>query len=246
MSVADGRGRATLALILAAWVALLVVAATPADRYLSHQHQPASASGQLVAVGLYLAGWLLMSVAMMLPTAGRLLADFDAVVGRRADRRPLSIILVVGFLVAWLAAGYVFRTGDVLVHLAVDASASLRRHTALIGGATLVVAGLYQLTDLKSRCLTACRTPRSFVFRHWGAGRPGRDAFRVGLAYGVSCVGCCWALMLVMFGLGTMSLWWMLGLTAVMAAEKNHPAGARIARPLGAALVLAGLAVVLS
>jgi predicted metal-binding membrane protein len=249
MSAAEARagapGPAVLSAILGAWAVLLVGAATPADRYLSHRYEPASATGQLVAVGLYLVGWLLMSVAMMLPTAGRLLGDFDAVVARRDDRRRLTVLLVGGFLAAWLATGYVFRTGDVLVHLAVDASAWLQHRTALIGGGTIVAAGLYQLSDVKHRCLTACRTPRGFVFRHWRGGRPGHDAFRVGLAYGASCVGCCWALMLMMFGLGTTSPWWMLTLTAVMAAEKNLRIGARMARPLGVALIALGLAVAL-
>jgi len=247
MSAAEARAgtpsRALLAAILAAWAVLLAVEATPGDRYLSHQYEPSSVAGQSVAVALYLVGWLLMSVAMMLPTAGRLLGDFDAVVARRGDHRRLTVLLVGGFLATWLATGYLFRTGDVFVHLAVDASTWLQHHTALIGGGTIVVAGLYQLSDLKHRCLTACRTPRGFVFRHWRGGHPGHDAFRIGLAYGVSCVGCCWALMLMMFGLGTMSPWWMLALTAVMAAEKNLAIGPRLVQPLGVALIALGLVV---
>jgi predicted metal-binding membrane protein len=106
----------------------------------------------------------------------------------------------------------------------------------------LVGAGLFQFSSLKHRCLTACRSPRSFVYRHWRGGRAQLDAFRVGFFYCVSCVSCCLALMLVTFALGMASLAWMFGFAAVMAAEKTTRWGAAMARPVGAMLVVGGAA----
>lgn len=199
-----------------------------------------------MALLLFLLGWLLMSTAMMLPTASRLMRDFALVVRSRPERRRLQALLVVGYLATWLVAGYVFRTLDLGVHAVADSVAWIEQRPELIGGATLVAAGLFQFSSLKHRCLTACRSPRSFVYRHWRGGDPRADAVRIGLAYGVSCVGCCWALMLLMFGLGAASLTWMLGVAAVMAIEKNTRRGRQLSRPLGVCLVAAGLFTVLA
>jgi predicted metal-binding membrane protein len=228
-------------LALCAWAALLVWGASPYGRYLRHD-QAASAA----TLALFLAGWLLMSAAMMLPTATRLLRDFGAVVRRRPERGRLQALVVAGFLATWLAAGYAFRALDLGVHALVSALAWLQARPQLIGGGVLVAAGLFQFSPLKHRCLTACRSPRSFVYRHWSGRRPRADAFRVGVAYGASCVGCCWALMLVMFALGTVNLALMLALAALMAIEKTAPGGAALSRPAGIALIAAGVASVLA
>jgi predicted metal-binding membrane protein len=105
---------------------------------------------------------------------------------------------------------------------------------------------MFELTSLKHRCLTACRSPRSFVYRYWRGGRPAADAFRVGLSYGVSCVGCCWALMLVVFALGTVSLAWMLAFAAVMVIEKSTQFGRALVAPVGGVLIAAGLAMIIA
>ena len=133
----------------------------------------------------FVTGWTLMVVAMMLPTAARLFERFDRLVRRRPERRSLLVMLAAGFVFTWLVVGYLFRAGDAALHTAVAASGGLERRPELISGAVLVGAGLYQLTSLKSRCLTACRTPQSFIYRYWQGGRAGSDAFRIGLAYGV-------------------------------------------------------------
>jgi predicted metal-binding membrane protein len=94
---------------------------------------------------------------------------------------------------------------------------------------------------LKYRCLERCRTPFAFVNARWHGRKPYREAFRIGFDHGVFCVGCCWALMLVMFATGVGSLLWMLALTAVMVAEKTSRAGARLVRPIGVTLVAFGV-----
>ncbi len=106
-----------------------------------------------------------------------------------------------------------------------------------IGAAVLAAAGLFQLSPLKRRCLHACHAPLPFIAARWQGLRPARESLRLGVAHGLFCVGCCWALMLLMFVVGTGSVGWMLILGAVMAAEKNLPGGQRLASPLGLVLL---------
>lgn len=234
---------ATLALAATALAALAVLGASPYARYVHHDYQPASAAGQAGAVALFLAGWTLMLLAMMLPTATKLLAAVARIGGDRAAARRLQLLAAAGFIATWIAVGYAFRTGDVLVHATVDSIGWLQQRPELIPAAVLAAAGLFQFSALKHRCLTACRTPTSFLYRHWHGEHPDRDALRIGMSYGVSCVGCCWALMLVMFGLGTVSLAWMLALATVMAVEKNSAFGARLSAPVGLLLIAAAFLV---
>jgi predicted metal-binding membrane protein len=229
-------------LALFSLLALVAWGASPYARWLDHAHAPSSPSSMLV----YLAGWLLMTAAMMLPTTLGLVGVFARVLGARPDRRKLQLGLVSGFLAVWLAVGYTFRALDVLVHAAVDASAWLSARPSLIGAASLALAGAYQFSPVKHRCLTNCRSPRSFVLRGWTGARPRADALRIGAAYGRSCASCCWALMLVMFGIGAASLGWMLALATVMGGERFLPERARVRlEPLLGAVLLT-LAVVLA
>lgn len=239
----DGYGipLAVGALALSSALALAVWGASPYGGYLQHGHEQDGAAGEVAALGLFLAGWLLMSIAMMLPTATRLLRDFALTVRRRSDRVRLRTLVVVGFLSIWLVTGYVFRTLDGVVHAIVASIGWLEHRPELIAAGTLIGAGLFQFSSLHERCLTACRSPRSFIICHWRGAKPQVDALRIGLAYGASCVGCCWAIMLVMFALGTANLAWMLGLATVMTVEKNVRWGGRLVRPVGAGMVGAGL-----
>ena len=231
-------------LIAAAWLALWRWGASPYARYLGHG-QPLSGPDGWTTLVLFLTGWTLMIVAMMLPTATRLLGAFAAVVRRRPGRGRLQAAVVAGFLSAWLAVGYLFRAADLGVHGLVASVGWLQARPQLLAGTTLVGAGLYQVSPLRYRCLVACRSPRGFILRHWHGRHPAGDALRIGIAYGWSCVGCCWALMLVMFALGLSSLLWMLGLGVVMAVEKTARAGPRLAAPVAGLLIAAGIAVLL-
>jgi predicted metal-binding membrane protein len=105
------------------------------------------------------------------------------------------------------------------------------------------VAGAYQFSPLMYRCLDECRSPLGFILNRWQGRAERQEAFRLGVAHGLFCIGCCWSLMLIMFGIGLGSLAWMLALGAVTALEKNVSWGRRVVRPLGVVLVLAGLLV---
>jgi len=109
---------------------------------------------------------------------------------------------------------------------------------ALLSGALLIAAGLYQLTPLKSACLKHCRGPAAFLATHWRPGVAG--AFRMGLAHGAYCVGCCAVLMLILFVGGVMNLVWIAALTLVVAIEKLAPFGPAASKALAAILVTGG------
>ena len=125
-----------------------------------------------------------------------------------------------------------------VLHEAVERSPWLEAYAWVIGAATLALAGSYQFTPLKYRCLDKCRSPLSFIMEHWQGERDHAQAFRLGIHHGIFCVGCCWSLMLLMFAVGIGNLGWMLVLGTLMAIEKNMPWGLRLSAPLGAVLII--------
>jgi len=247
---------AMAALAGAAWLALWLWERSPYGRYLDHgdggwlRSGPAGSlcaalpAGEIVLPAvLYVGGWLLMLTAMMLPTTLPLLDIFRRLTSGRADQRVLMLLVIAGYLAAWaLFAAAAHALDGALLALA-RRSAWLTFNGWFVGATILAVAGLYQFSALKYRCLDRCRSPLGFVIGHWrGSGHGARrklQAFRLGAHHGAFCVGCCWSLMLLMFVVGTGSVGWMLALGAAMAAEKNLPWGRRLAAPVGVALLLA-------
>ena len=232
-------------LIGLAWLTLWVWEISPYGRYLNHGQLAELDIGVggddfLLAAALYVAGWTLMTVAMMLPTTLPLVEIFRRLTLRRADREQLLALLIAGYLGVWLAFGVVAHVADWGLHALYERSAWLESNAWVFGAGPLVVAGAFQFTALKYRCLDRCRTPLSFVMAHWRGSRERTQAFLLGVNHGRFCVGCCWALMLLMFAVGTGNVGWMLVLGAVMAIEKNVPWGRRLSAPLGAALLLWG------
>nr|WP_311528524.1 DUF2182 domain-containing protein [uncultured Ralstonia sp.] len=240
-------------LVALAWLTLWLWARSPYGRYLDHGSWTASGpaawlcqvvpGGSLVVPAvLYALAWTLMILAMMLPTTLPLFQAFDRVVAGRQDRLRLVMLLGVGYLAAWSAFGLLAHGLHALLLAGVARVPLLGWHGWLIGVATLAGAGAFQFSALKYQCLERCRSPLSFVISHWRGPAPRRQAFMLGLRHGLFCVGCCWALMLLMFVVGAGSLGWMMVLAAAMAIEKNVSWGRRLSAPLGVAL-LAGAAV---
>jgi predicted metal-binding membrane protein len=236
-------GGLLIGLAAAAWLALWWWEGSPYARYMGH----AGAVGPLpLEASLFVVGWVLMIVAMMLPSSVPLVVTFGALVGRRPRPGRLVGLLLAGYLVVWGAFGLAAWMADRGIHAAVDALPWLAAHPQLIMGTTLLAAGLWQFSPLRERCLEACRSPLGFVVNRWRGTSPLRESFAMGVAHGAFCVGCCWSLMLVMFGVGLGSLPLMLVLGSLTAIEKNLPAGRRLTRPLGVVLVLAAVYVVAS
>jgi predicted metal-binding membrane protein len=241
----------TLAGVVAlAWLALWLWHGSPYGRYLHHEQpghfglgdDPGTTATQ---AAVYIGGWVLMSAAMMLPTTFPLLQIFRRMTRQRADAVELLSLLIAGYLGAWLVFGIAAHALDLVLHGALDRGGWLPAHAPLLGAGALLVAGGFQFTRLKRRCLDQCRAPLSFVVQHWRGGGAHAQALLLGAHHGAYCVGCCWALMLLMFAVGSGNLGWMLALGALMAVEKNAAWGRRIGAPLGVALLLWGAAVAL-
>ncbi len=235
-----------VALIALAWLVLWVWGQSPYGRFLSH-HSLEALRGDGTLVLVFVAGWTLMVVAMMLPTSLPLVALFRTLVRGRPDRARLTVLLIAGYLAVWTLFGVLVYCADWILHGAVEQSTWLEANVVpFIGAGTLLMAGLYQFTPLKYHCLEKCRSPLSFVTEHWRGRHERARSFLLGAHHGLFCVGCCWSLMLLMFAVGAGSLGWMLMLGAVMAVEKNMPWGRRISAPLGVLLLGCGLTLVAS
>jgi predicted metal-binding membrane protein len=225
----------------AAWL-LLIVLALAGSAPLAHHHGVAGAlrSGTrspLVVLAVFAGFWLLMVSAMMLPTTVPMVRMFHTVSSGQARPGGARAAFLAAYFAIWLAFAAVALLGDLAVHAMVERWAWLAAHDGLVLAGALALAGGVQFTALKQRCLTVCRDPRAMFFGHYGRGA--RAAWALGVRHGLSCLGCCWAMMLVMFATGAGSLWWMAGLTAVMVAEKTTRWGPRIVGPVGVVLLFA-------
>jgi predicted metal-binding membrane protein len=233
-------------MIALAWVSLFIWGLSPYARFLGHEslegvhleHDPG-------VVAILVAGWTLMLVAMMLPTSLPLISLFYSVTAQRPNRVRLVVLLLTGYLSIWAAFGVLVHLGDLALHNIAHQVVWLHNHQ-MIAAATLLLAGLFQFSPLKYKCLDKCRSPLSFIMAHWRGRRDQIQTLLLGIHHGLFCIGCCWALMLLMFGVGVGSFSWMLALGGVMAIEKNAPWGRRLSAPLGVFLLGLGLAVALN
>lgn len=182
--------------------------------------------------------WAVMMAAMMLPSALPMILAFiklgsDAVGVARARSFVAAYLLVwCAFSVAASVAQWALQAPGWVDPMIVSRSVGL---TAVL----LLIAGLYQFSPLKRICLSSCRTPMAFLLGEWRPGVAG--AFVMGLRHGLFCLGCCWALMALLFVGGAMNLAWVAALSITVAVEKLAPHGERLARLLGAALIATGL-----
>jgi predicted metal-binding membrane protein len=227
-----------LGLAATAWLALWLWEGSPSGH---HLHHAGGLDPLPIEAALFTAGWVLMIVAMMLPSSVPLVMTFAALVGRRRQPGVLIALLLAGYLSVWGAFGLAAWLADRGIHAAVDALPWLAEHPQVIIATTLLAAGLWQFSPLRDRCLEECRSPLGFVLNRWRGVSERREAIAMGLAHGAFCVGCCWSLMLVMFGVGLGSVSAMLLLGGITAVEKNMPWGRRMSRPLGVLLIVAGV-----
>jgi predicted metal-binding membrane protein len=196
-----------------------------------------TARDALLAFGM----WVVMMVAMMAPAATPVLVLFAAAQAKRGRRAASQATFIFGFGYAVVWTG--FSAGAAFAQWILQQSALLTMAMAAAGshlaGAILIGAGIYQLTPWKSRCLTHCRSPLGFLMTNWRDGNLG--SFKMGLHHGVYCLGCCWALMGVLFVVGVMNLLWVAALTCFVLLEKVGPAGVILARIAGVAMILIGI-----
>ena len=196
---------------------------------------------------LYIALWGVMMVAMMFPSVAPTAMLFATVTRQKREQAaPFAPawLFIAGYAVLWTLTGGVAYAGDIAIQSLPHTFPGLQTYGSVIGGLTLIIAGLYQLSPLKYVCLSKCRSPLGFLLNSWQDGYWG--AFRMGVHHGAYCLGCCWSLMAVLFVVGTMNLVWMGVLTLIIFMEKILPYGVALGKGTGIGLIGLGLILVVA
>lgn len=228
-----------LILAAASWVLLIWQSAA--------MNSPAMGMGLTMGMSaiLFIAIWVVMMIAMMFPTAAPMILMFTTVyAGKRQTPQTFvpTWVFVSAYLLIWTLFGLVAYPLALFAERLAGQSMWLMTNAPRLGGALLLVAGLYQLSPLKHMCLSKCRTPLQFILGSWRDGYGG--AFRMGFVHGAYCLGCCWFLFVLLFPLGIMNIAVMALLTALIYAEKSFPLGKQIGQIAGAALIVYGVIVI--
>ena len=186
--------------------------------------------------------WTVMMVGMMSASAAPVLVLFARARSARDGRVSLPVLLFgLGYITVWAGFSAVAALTQWALHQAALLSPAMAATSPYFAGAILIAAGLYQLTPVKRMCLTQCQSPQGFLMTHWRSGN--RGAFLMGAGHGVFCLGCCWALMLVLFAVGVMNLAWVAVLATFILVEKIGPPGALVSRIGGAVMIAFGILV---
>lgn len=245
-----------LVVIVVAWALTIVTSvvapdaqgrlATALSALGGHGHEVAGAfdDGSVslpLALVLVAGSWIVMTAAMMLPSSVPMITVLAASSSRTTGWRRQFASFMLGYFVVWVAFGLVAFAFDLGLRTLGDAWPWLGENWQVVTAAALAIGAVYQLTPLKDACLKGCRHPVSFLLRHHR--RRGGVGWDLGLRHGMFCVGCCWALMLVMVVAGTAQLALMGVLALVMLAEKAMPWGEKVVRPIGIVFAVAAVVV---
>jgi predicted metal-binding membrane protein len=219
------------------WLALALIVGASASSLSAWQALcQLNSSGGWNELALTVAMWTAMSLAMMLPTAGPMIltyAEIADTAARERERAVSPLVLTAGYVAVWI--GFALLAGAGLTN-----SGNLG---LLLAGTIFIGAGLYQFSALKQACLTLCQRPFPFFFSNWTTEPLG--VLRLGLRQGLYCLGCCWAMMLVMFSTGAMNAVWMAALGVVMTIEKLTTT-ARLSHAVGVVLAAIGFGMVVA
>jgi predicted metal-binding membrane protein len=186
--------------------------------------------------------WIVMMMAMMIPSVAPVILLFANVSRRRRLQGVLATpvsVFTLGYLFAWTAYSVLAALAQSLLHSAALLSPAMASRSPLLGGGLLILAGVYQWLPLKGACLSHCRSPLGFFSTEWREGVSG--ALLMGFRHGSYCVGCCWALMALLFVVGVMNLFWLVVMAGFVLAEKVIPNGRLVGRLTGALLAGWGL-----
>jgi predicted metal-binding membrane protein len=230
------RYRWPLLAIAAAWLVAIWAEASGVSVSFHHDHVATGGVPLWAGALLLLAAWQVMTIAMMLPSSLPLVRMYT-VASRGKPQRVEGMVLFLGaYFAVWSIFALFAFFGDAGLHRLVAAWPWLAAHARVIPATTFGLAAVYQLTPLKDACLRACRHPGAYLLRFYRSGAIG--GLRLGLGHALFCLGCCWALMLVMFAAGVAHLYWMALLALIMLIEKTFPNGDRLVYPVGAIFAL--------
>jgi predicted metal-binding membrane protein len=184
-----------------------------------------------------------MMIGMMLPSAAPMILIYARVARQAlAQGKPFAATawFAAGYLLAWTAFALVATIGQWALESVLLLTPTMASASTALGALVLIAAGLYQWTPLKEVCLSQCQAPFMFIQRHGGFRREAGGSLKLGARHGLYCIGCCWALMGLLFVGGVMNPLWIAAIAILVLFEKIVPAGRRIPRFVGAVLVAAG------
>jgi len=190
--------------------------------------------------------WSAMTLAMMLPSASPMIltyAEIAETAARKSERIVSPLVIAAGYASVWLVFSLLATVIQIVLTRAALLNTGITSASGILAGAIFIGAGVYQFSALKHACLTHCQNPFPFFFTNWATTLGG--VFRLGVEQGLYCLGCCWAMMMVMFAVGVMNVAWMAGLAAVMTIEKLLT-GRRFAHGFGVALIVVGTGIAVS
>jgi predicted metal-binding membrane protein len=212
----------------------------PAGRALM---MPATSPWQPMEFAFVFAMWVVMMIGMMTPSAAPVILIHARLGRQSAESRPFSSTgcFAGGYLLAWVAFSAVATLAQWALERAALLTPMMASSSRIVGGILLILAGLYQWTPLKDICLSQCQSPLGFILRHGGFQAAATNSLMLGFRHGVYCLGCCWALMVLLFALGVMNLFWIAALAVLVLLEKVLPSGRLIARIAGIVSIVGGV-----
>ena len=186
--------------------------------------------------------WAEMMVAMMIPSAAPMILTFAMVQRKRCEQERSFVptgIFLLGYLIVWTGFSALAALAQWVLHAKALLSPMMVGNSPILGGALLIVAGVFQWTPLKNACLNQCRSPLNFLMTDWREGNFG--ALLMGLKHGAYCTGCCWILMALLFVAGVMNIWWIAIIAVFVLLEKIAPKGLLVGKIAGVALAAWGV-----
>jgi predicted metal-binding membrane protein len=236
-----------IALAALGWLALgLMYAGTSPFEAMCQALVPGNAAWDASGFAVVASMWAAMTLAMMLPTAAPMIltyAEIADTAARKGERIVSPFTLAAGYTLVWLGFAIIATLAQYAFTRAALIDGGMASTSGLFSGAIFIGAGVYQFSALKHACLTQCQSPFPFFFANW-ATTP-RGVFRLGVKQGLNCLGCCWAMMAVMFAVGVMNVIWMAALGMVMTFEKIGT-GKRFTYVVGVALIAGGVAFIVT
>jgi predicted metal-binding membrane protein len=204
---------------------------------------PASSPWQPIEFAYVFVMWVVMMIGMMTTSAAPMILVY-ARVGRQAVKsRPFASAawFAGGYLLAWIAFSLAATSAQWALERAALLTPMMASANRIVSGTLLILAGLYQWTALKDACLSQCQAPLGFILSHGGFQKTATGSLTLGFRHGVYCLGCCWALMFLLFALGVMNLFWIAALAILVLLEKVMPSGRAIARMAGIVFFAGGV-----
>ncbi|WP_158671939.1 DUF2182 domain-containing protein [Bradyrhizobium guangdongense] len=204
---------------------------------------PATSPWQPIEFAYVFVMWVAMMIGMMTPSAAPIILVYARIGRQTAEGRALARAawFTSGYLLAWFGFSLAATSAQWALERAALLTPMMVSASKIVAGILLILAGLYQWTPLKDVCLSQCQAPLGFILSRGGFRATATGSLMLGLRHGIYCLGCCWALMALLFALGVMNLFWIASLAILVLLEKVTPSGRLIARTVGVAYFVGGV-----